>query len=231
MRRRGYDVYAAPVANGQGRWHGEYVGSWWRNADGTPAAMSYAKDLPVPPPGSYKTNASGAALDAAGKVMKADMFTKFKMELELLKHPDGARGYIATSWTQGAGHVWNWEKVDGKIVYLEGQTGVPEMAFDHLTPGKFKYETLRYVRMDDKVPTDAVAQALETRPSNINLTATLSSAEKKAKSHWRMRTGPKGIEYLPPEFRKNKSNRWEPIPETERAQMLSDFMKKGQRTQ
>lgn len=215
FQRRGYAVKAAPVANGSGRFDEEYVSRWWRDKDGAPALMDYVALMP----------------DVPGRMNK-HLKTVAKLDAWAGDFPDGARGFIALHWARGGGgHVFNWEKVDGKLVWLEGQTGTPDAA-RHLEPGKFKPESVRVVRIDDKTPTPLAMQALETRPPELDAelsakggaAVALTSAEKKAKSVWRMRTGPAGIEYLPPQFRKNASNRWEEIPETERKQMLKEFL-------
>lgn len=222
FQRRGYAVKAAPVAGGNGRFDEEYIGKWWKDADGAPAAPVYAKDMPLP-----KAYAKRPRTAPRG----TPEFVKLQLDEHIGAMPDGARGFIALHWARGGGHVFNWEKIDGKLVWLEGQTGAWD-ASKHLEPGKFKPDSVRVVRIDDKTPTPLALQALETRPPELaaelsaksGADAGLTSAEKKAKSVWRMRTGPNGIEYLPPNFRKNASNRWEEIPETERKQMLKEFL-------
>lgn len=229
FRRRGYDVLAAPVENGRGRWDGEYVTGWWREQNGDVVLMDNVLQLPPPKKGSYPVTATGVPAGPNGRKMDRHTYAKWRMEHEIDGYPDGARGFVALQWEAGGGHVFSWEKVDGKVVYIEGQNGEPDSALAHFTPGRFKPGSLRMVRIDDKVPTDLVTQALETRPAGVEVVPQLSSAEKNAKSKWRMRTGPKGVEYLPPEYRKNKSNRWELIPEPERARMLEEFLAKGRR--
>ncbi|AIZ01691.1 putative structural protein [Arthrobacter phage vB_ArtM-ArV1] len=220
FQRRGYDVRAAPVADGKGRFDTEYVSQWWKDAKGNPALMDYAALLP----------------DVPGRMNK-HLRTVAKLEQWADPFPDGARGFVALHWTQGGGHVFNWEKVGGKLTWLEGQTGNWD-ASKHFTPGMFKPESVRIVRIDDKIPTPLAMQALETRPreleqevaeKGINGAGGLSSADKKLRSVWRVRTGPNGLEYVPPAYRKNKSNRWEAIPENERTKMLEDFKKNGNR--
>jgi hypothetical protein len=229
MRRRGYDVLAAAVDTGRGRWDGEYVTGWWREKNGDVVTMDNVLQLPPPKDVRPSKTLVGGAIGPDGKKMDRHTYAKWRMDQEIESFPDGARGFTALQWEAGGGHVFSWEKVDGKAVYLEGQNGEPDSAAAHFTPGHFKPGSLRMVRIDDKVPTDLVTQALETRPTGVEVVPQLTSAEKNAKSKWRMRTGPKGVEYLPPEYRKNKSNRWELIPENERAQMLEEFLKKGRR--
>lgn len=47
-----------------------------------------------------------------------------RWELNLSRDlPDGARGFISVIWTRGGGHIFNWEKRDGKIWYIDAQSG------------------------------------------------------------------------------------------------------------
>lgn len=232
FQRRGYDVKAAPVADGKGRADRIYVSEWWRDKDGQPAQMSFLFTMPEP-------------LQPNGKRLAGNKWTKTVPKLNewARDYPDGARGFVAMGWTQGGAHVFNWEKVDGKLMFLEGQTGDWD-ASKHFEVGKFKPDTVRIVRIDDKEPTELVTQAFETRPREFDsevgaaakasptgrVPVLLTSAEKKAKAQWRFKLQNGKAVYLPPEFRKNKSNRWEPIPEKERQDMLAEFMKNGNRT-
>ncbi|ASX98676.1 MuF-like minor capsid protein [Arthrobacter phage Colucci] len=216
FQRRGYDVKAAPVPRGQGRFDKEYVSQWWRNPDGSPVVMQRIRDLDVP---TEALRLNDYARDRA------------KVEAWASGFPDGARGFIQLHWRQGGGHVFNWEKVGGKLTFLEGQNGQWD-ATDHLADREFKPNTISVVRIDDKTPVDLVTQAFETRPKEYEAEvskagaagAGLTSAEKKAKSSWRIRNG---TEIVAPEYRKNASNRWEPIPEKERQEMLAQFLKEN----
>ncbi|QOP66245.1 capsid maturation protease [Arthrobacter phage Pippa] len=73
--------------------------------------------------------------------------------------PDGARGYTMVQWKGGGGHVFSWEKVDGGIVYIEPQT--PGMPDGERHWARAKSGMTRAVRVDDLVPTDRVAVAVE----------------------------------------------------------------------
>ncbi|WP_373690885.1 toxin glutamine deamidase domain-containing protein [Corynebacterium sp.] len=37
--------------------------------------------------------------------------------------PEGARGVASADWKDGGGHTWDWEKVNGKIVFYDAQPG------------------------------------------------------------------------------------------------------------
>ncbi|AYD81499.1 head maturation protease [Arthrobacter phage KBurrousTX] len=216
FQRRGYDVKAAPVPGGKGRFEREYVEAWWRNTDGTPARYTTVADLPWPK-GLFTSHGRVRA-------QLAEWGADF---------PDGARGFIQLQWTGGGGHVFNWEKVGGSMTWLEGQTGSWD-ASGHLADGKFKPLTVKIIRMDDKTPLDIVTQAFENRPPEYlaevaatgGTAAALTSAEKKAKSKFRIRNG---IEIIAPEFRKGSNGRWEPIPEAERKAMLEEFYRENPR--
>lgn len=73
--------------------------------------------------------------------------------------PDGARGFIRTKWKNASsGHIWNWDQVNGKIRFIETQTGVGVMTekaveryMNRASPG-----SLRMVRIDDLSPLDDV---------------------------------------------------------------------------
>ncbi|QGZ17104.1 head maturation protease [Arthrobacter phage DrYang] len=217
FQRRGYDVKAGPVPGGKGRFEQEYVERWWRDADGAPVRYTRVVDLPEPK-GRFTSH---------GRVRA--QLAEWGADL-----PDGARGFIQLHWTSGGGHVFNWEKVGGSITYLEGQNGTWD-ASGHLADGKFRTSTVKIVRMDDKTPLDIVTQAFENRTPEYLAEvsgatgvagAALTSAEKKAKSKFRIRNG---VEIIAPEFRKNAKGRWEPIPEEERKAMLEEFYRENPR--
>lgn len=73
--------------------------------------------------------------------------------------PDGARGYARGTWRQGGGHIWSWEKVDGRIEFFEFQSQKGKIDRDDyiadVKPGE-----LEIVRMDDMIPSDEVLYTL-----------------------------------------------------------------------
>ncbi|ASR84685.1 head maturation protease [Arthrobacter phage Beans] len=76
--------------------------------------------------------------------------------------PDGSRGFVTCAWKNaGGGHVFSWEKVDGKIVYIEPQT--PDNPNGERHWASIKPESVMAVRIDDMVPSDAVTEALEIK--------------------------------------------------------------------
>ena len=75
--------------------------------------------------------------------------------------PDGARGYAQCEWKgkNAGGHIWNWEKIDGEIVFYEFQTKRGRIsAAEHLDDARDG--SLQMIRMDDMVPTDEVLYVL-----------------------------------------------------------------------
>ena len=97
LRRRGFDVQASGRRKDVSQiW--AHLQQIWRRPDG-----SFAIENIVDIPGLTK----GAA----------------NVEAEILKKfPDGARGSVTLFWTQGGGHAFNWERLGGKIQFVDAQT-------------------------------------------------------------------------------------------------------------
>jgi hypothetical protein len=81
--------------------------------------------------------------------------------------PDGARGWASGQWKTQGGHIWAWEKIDGKIQWIDPQPGI---VFSD-KPGRTKFDygdrlagMVQVVRMDDMVPTSRVEKY--ARPTN-----------------------------------------------------------------
>ena len=75
--------------------------------------------------------------------------------------PDGARGYATCLWKgkNAGGHIWNWEKKDGRIQFFEFQTKRGRVISNEYLEAA-RDGTLEMVRMDDMVPTDEVLYVL-----------------------------------------------------------------------
>jgi hypothetical protein len=220
FQRRGYDVKAAPVKAGRGRYDEEYIGQWWEDADGNPVKPTYAETLPLPKAYAHRPKTAPRGTTE---------FVKSQLDEYIESMPDGARGFVALHWSgnKGGGHVFSWEKVDGKPVYLEGQTGNTDAA-RHLAPGKFKPDSLRVTRIDDKIPTQAVTEALETRPAELaeELAGKAPTvAQMKAQSQYRARLNPDGTRTLIlPKYRINPFTRkWEEVPPEVLKQAQDEF--------
>ena len=73
--------------------------------------------------------------------------------------PDGARGLAVSNWKGGSGHMWNWEKVNGKIVFYESQLGkvVPVKRYASAA----KPHKLWMVRTDDQEIMDGAIDVMQ----------------------------------------------------------------------
>ena len=115
----------------KGRYPQDFVDSWWKREDGSTPSMDFV---------SSRRGLEGWAAD----------------------YPDGARGFVTCAWKgTGTGHVFSWEKVNGKIMYIEPQNPLNPNAEDHWK--RIKPGSVLAVRVDDLVPTDRVTTGLETK--------------------------------------------------------------------
>lgn len=148
LRARGYDVQARPTIGSQGRYLPQ-IADDWADANGETRPFINVQ------------TAVGRKLAAGDRLHKA-------IEELTADYPDGARGFINGSWKTRGAHIWNWEKVDGKIVYYDGQP-------DGLTPddvraylSRLQADRVSILRLDDLVPTprvvDLVTEAIEDSP-------------------------------------------------------------------
>ena len=73
--------------------------------------------------------------------------------------PEGARGVASADWKDGGGHMWNWEKANGKIVFYDAQPGkiVPTATY----ASGAKTHQLWLVRTDDQELTDGAIDVME----------------------------------------------------------------------
>lgn len=129
LQRRGYDVTAAPMPEVRGRAVSVFVRDWWRKADGG-----------IPDPSINARNVTGVRA-----IVK--------------EWPDGGRGYVTVAWKGGGAHVFSVEKVDGKAVFSDPQSGEYDAtsSFKRVKPGQVWLD-----RIDHLVPTDAVTEAVQT---------------------------------------------------------------------
>ncbi|WBF78972.1 capsid maturation protease [Arthrobacter phage Bolt007] len=195
LRRRGYDVNAAAVPGGKGRYDSEYLPMWKDPATGRP---------PV-----YRKHATPEDLEA-------DI---------LAREPDGARGTVKMIWKGGGGHVFNYERTGDKVRFIEAQDASVDAA-GHL--GRAKAGTLAHFRMDHLEPTDLLARStVETRPPELlaDLAAKKLLETQKRQSDWVTVWSNSGFSYQAPRYRLVSKDKYEPIPEAERARMLEDKMR------
>lgn len=90
---------------------------------------------------------------------------RFPAEIKTLAErlPEGGRAWVRVSWDAkygGGGHIFNVEKIDGKVRWIDAQTGrsidIAEYIFK-ARPG----EAFGFVRVDDLMPTDALTEFFE----------------------------------------------------------------------
>ncbi|WNN95957.1 hypothetical protein SEA_HIRKO_5 [Arthrobacter phage Hirko] len=237
-RRRGYDVTAAPVKGGKGRFEEEYVSEWWEDADGNPAKMERFGGHGLPPTRKQFYDKTDVGRKAGAKIVEggSDM-AKIRLDEWIEDLPEGARGFVQLYWAgrSGGGHVFSWEKINGKPVYIEAQVAQSD-ASGHLASGKFQPRSLQAVRIDDKVPSgNRLTEALESQPPELaaelaeadakKAAAGPTTAQKKKMSHTYMRPKPDGTsELIPPFWRMNKqTGRYEEVPQAERQKMMDEW--------
>jgi hypothetical protein len=83
---------------------------------------------------------------------------------------DGARGFISVNWRSGGAHIFNWEKRDGEIWYIDGQTGEEYLGSDHFesrVDGDW-----RIARVDNIPETDRIDWLTESRHDTGHQTTT-----------------------------------------------------------
>jgi len=67
----------------------------------------------------------------------------------LNKNPDGARGELAFAWKYGGGHSVAWEKLDGKTVIFDAQSGITWRDAKSLTKYAPVMSETAYTRLDN----------------------------------------------------------------------------------
>jgi hypothetical protein len=236
FRRRGYDVNSAPVKGGKGRVESEYIESWWQDADGNPVKLERFGGLGLPPTRKQFYDDTDKGRKPGVKIMEGGSdIAKIRLDEWIEDQPEGARGFVQLYWAKGGGHVFSWEKIDGKPVYIEAQVGDPNAA-EHLASGKFQPRSLQAVRIDDKTPAgDAIAAAFESRPPEFageveaaaakKAAAGPTTAQKKKMSYTYTRLKADGTsELIPPFWRMNKqTGRYEEVPQAERQKLIDEW--------
>jgi hypothetical protein len=72
--------------------------------------------------------------------------------------PPGGRGWVRIGWKDGGGHIMNVERMaDGSVRWLEAQTGKAVQATRYTKHGV----SFHFVRVDNLVPTDGIAEFME----------------------------------------------------------------------
>jgi len=71
----------------------------------------------------------------------------------------GSRGFVATRWNQGGGHVFSVENVDGNVRFVDAQTGSTDVAH-YFTQG----HSTSYMRLDDLPTPGSIGAFVTPRP-------------------------------------------------------------------
>jgi len=137
MRRRGFDVKAAPAGKAADKTDKWITNNWIDPNSGKAPNLTYASNP--------KT-----LIDA----MSAE--------------PDGARFQVIGPWKGGGAHIWNAEKIDGKVVFVEGQVynasaDVTARYLRDLEFDKYAYtpHSVRFFRVDNLRPAPTIVRAFE----------------------------------------------------------------------
>ncbi|QKY79770.1 capsid maturation protease [Arthrobacter phage Bumble] len=127
LRRRGYDVTAAPVKGGHGRYDQDFLPFWTDPTTGRAPAFR-----------NHKTP----------EELSADI---------LAREPDGARGIIRVIWKDGGGHVFNYERIGAEIRLIEAQTGSPDASdyFKDVRPGSIRHFRTDHLEPTNKLAREA----------------------------------------------------------------------------
>lgn len=127
LRRRGYDVKAAPTYQGDKLPYAAHT-----NKDGT--LNSYWM-------GAFKgAKTVSVAASSNKKVLQ-------NIESKMNAYGPGSRAVIRVQWQQGGGHVFNVENVGGKIRYMDAQVGKNVNIREYLAASKPGRTSI--VRTDD----------------------------------------------------------------------------------
>ena len=186
MRRRGYDVTAAPIAGGNGRYQREYITDWWNGPDGKPLINKLHTS-----PQDAMNRLNGEPDGARGYITVV-----WK----------GGGGHVF-NWEKQDGmvHLIEGQNPSAPDASLHLARARPKMIttvrLDNATPrGDMHVEALQA-----RTP-----EYIREREQGLHL----SSAQKKAASVPQFHMANGKIQFTPAKFRK-KGNKWEPIPKAE----------------
>jgi hypothetical protein len=92
---------------------------------------------------------------------KLTMMDATSMMYEAMTLPEGGRGWVAVTWETGGGHIFNVEKISGKLRFIDAQNATSDLdinSYIRRSLGAGKDPGWRFVRVDDLEPTDAVME-------------------------------------------------------------------------
>lgn len=133
MRRRGYDVVAKPFETG--RPVSQILINGYENLDKSPITLSQVNEL-------RKKN-----------------LTPSKLLRDIVdNNPDGSRGFVDARHKRVlSGHVWAWEKKDGKVQFFEPQSPDKVNTREYLK----NFTDFAYVRTDNLNPKKTIVDFVE----------------------------------------------------------------------
>jgi hypothetical protein len=83
-----------------------------------------------------------------------------EIEQKVLQWGEGARGTIYGAWVTGGAHYFSVEVSGGRVMFVDGQSGKDDVRgyFNGMKPA-----SLKYGRLDNLKPTDAVKNAVKNK--------------------------------------------------------------------
>ena len=125
LRRRGFDVRAQESLQGVQAYLTNKKGAYGKVIPNFSKVSKSAREF------AHRESSSSSKMASIGMTKK-----EYKeMESALLSDGDNSRGFISCSWIgYCGGHIFNYEVVDGKLYFVDGQTG-------KVTKGKSLYDS------------------------------------------------------------------------------------------
>ena len=139
LRRRGYNVEALPAVDDSKLPKKDRLGLVRYTANGTLRQGNWTQAFRHAKAKSMRGTNVNAVID--------------NISNEMNKYGNNARGVISVAWKNGGGHVFNVENQNGKILFLDAQTGQKVSATDYLSGASLRNVTLTRtdnLRISDK---------------------------------------------------------------------------------
>jgi len=95
-----------------------------------------------------------------GRLMRRNLDAQDMLN-EVTQLPDGGRGWVVVCWASGGSHIFNVERTEGKIRFVDAQNSTSDLdirTYIDRSVGKGKSLGWSFVRTDDLEPTDAVME-------------------------------------------------------------------------
>ncbi|QDH47821.1 hypothetical protein KIY80_gp03 [Mycobacterium phage Benvolio] len=143
MRARGYDVTALPKPENLNDNYTHMSSAKWIDEHGNPAQWDY--------------------LDGSRDRIMDEINARAAL------WPEGARGLIRTTWEGGGGHIFNWEKRDGVIRFIDGQPNQWDASSSWTNQASEWGHNTAVVRVDHLNPHEDLSKWVRNRtPEEIN---------------------------------------------------------------